>query len=120
MLQHNAPKSDAPRRAHIAHAALISLHAFCCGMPALAMLAAAVSGAASSAALLSDSFGYLHEFLHAHELWILVVSAALVVTGGALELNARRGGHTHGFPWLFAFSVLCFVANVAIVVIHRG
>jgi hypothetical protein len=119
MLQHNTPPKDA-RRAHVAHAALISLHAFCCGMPALAMLAAAVSGTTSGIALLSDSFAQLHDFLHAHEVWILVVSAALVVTGGALELNARRTGHAHRFPWLFAFSALCFLANVAIVWAHRG
>ena len=120
MLQHNAPRQDAGRRAHIAHAALISLHAFCCGMPALAMLAAAVSGTTSGIALLSDSFEQLHEFLHAHELWILVISAALVVIGGAMELNARRSGHNHRFPWLFAFSVLCFLVNVGIILAHRG
>lgn len=84
------------------------------------MLAAAVSGATSGIALLSDSVGYLHDFLHAREVWILGVSAALVVTGGALELNARRAGHTHGFPWLFAFSAFCFLANVAIILAHRA
>lgn len=84
------------------------------------MLAAAVSGTTSGIALLSDSFEQLHEFLHAHELWILVISAALVVTGGAMELNARRSGHAHRFPWLFAFSVLCFLVNVGIILAHRG
>lgn len=103
----------------MAHATVMGLHAFCCGMPALAMLAAAVSGATSSAALLAGSFEQFHAFLHAHELWILVVSAALVVTGGALEAAARRR-HAHGFPWLFAFSVLCFAANVAIILLHRA
>lgn len=120
MLQHNAPRRDSGRPAHIAHAALISLHAFCCGMPALAMLAAAVSGTTSGIALLSDSFEQLHKFLHAHELWILVISAALVVIGGTMELNARRHGHNHRLPWLFAFSVLCFLVNVAIILVHRG
>jgi len=119
MLQHNAQKSQPARRAHIAHTALIGLHAFCCGMPALAMLAAAVSGTTTGVALLSDSFEELHTFLHAHEVWILIVSAALVVSGGALELRARRGGHLH-FPWLFAFSGLCFLANAAIILAHRG
>lgn len=84
------------------------------------MLAAAVSGATSGIALLSDKVKFFHDFLHAHELWILVVSAALVVTGGLLEASARRGAHRHGFPWLFAFSVLCFLANVAIIVAHRA
>lgn len=118
MLQRNAPAYGG-QRAHIAHAALMGLHAVCCGMPALAMAAAALSGAASGFVLLSDSFEQFHAFMHAHEVWILALSATLVGIGGALELNARRGGHAHGFPWLFAFSALCFAANVAIVLLHR-
>lgn len=96
----------------------MGLHALCCGLPALAMLAAAVSGATSGIALLAGSFEEIHHFLHQHELWILVASASLVVTGGALEVASRRT-HRHGFPWLFAFSVLCFLANVAIIAAHR-
>ena len=118
MLQHNNPGHT--RRAHLAHAAVVGLHALCCGLPALVMLAAALSGAASSIVLLSDSVQYLHDFMHAYEAWVLGVSAALVVGGGWLELNQRRGGgHKHGFPWLFALSVGCFVLNVAIIVAHR-
>lgn len=117
MLQRNAPQG---RHAHIAHAALIGLHAICCGLPALAMLAAAASGAASSLALLSGSVGIFHDFLHAHEVWIVALSAALVAIGGALELNARRGANRHGFPWLFAFSAFCFALNLGIVLIHRA
>jgi hypothetical protein len=117
MLQHNS--AQAGRRAHLAHAAVMGLHAFCCGLPALAMLAAAVSGATSGVALLADSFAEIHDFLHRHETWILVLSAALVVTGGWLEAASRRL-HRHGFPWLFAFSVLCFLTNVAIIVAHRA
>lgn len=83
------------------------------------MLAAAVSGATSGIALAAGFVEEIHHFLHAHEVWILVASAALVVTGGWLEASARRT-HRHGFPWLFAFSVLCFVANVAIIVAHRA
>lgn len=97
----------------------MGLHAICCGLPALAMLAAAVSGATSSVALLAGSFEEIHHFLHQHELWILLISAGLVVTGGVLEANSRKH-HRHGFPWLFAFSVLCFVANVTIIVLHRA
>jgi hypothetical protein len=117
MLQHNTAK--ARRGAHLAHAAVMGLHAFCCGLPALAMFAAAVSSLTSVSALLSDSIAETHSFLHAHEVWILAVSAALVVVGGALEAAARRN-HAQGFPWLFAFSVLCFLGNVAIIVAHRG
>lgn len=117
MLQHNSAKAG--RRAHLAHATVMSLHALCCGLPALALAAAAVSGATSGIALASQSVAVVHEFLHQHELWILVVSAALVVSGGWLEASARRH-QSRGFPWLFAFSVLCFVANVAIIVGHRA
>ncbi|ANP47308.1 hypothetical protein ATE48_15980 [Candidatus Viadribacter manganicus] len=116
-LQHNS--TEAPRRAHLAHAAVMSLHAICCGLPALAMLAAAVSGATSGIALLAGSVQEIHHFLHKHELWILLISAALVVTGGVLEANSRKH-HSHGFPWLFAFSVLCFIANVTIILLHRS
>jgi hypothetical protein len=117
MLQHN--NLQAGRRAHFAHATVVGLHALCCGLPALAMLAAAVSGVASSAALVPDSVAVLHDLLHRQELWILGLSAALVVIGGWLEASARRN-HRHGFPWLFAFSVLCFVANAAIILAHRA
>lgn len=112
MLQRNI----SARRAHLAHAAVVGLHAICCGLPALAMAAALVTGATSGVALLSDYFSAFHSVLHTHELEILVLSAALVATGGVLE--ARRL-HRHGFPWLFAVSVLCFLANVAIVLGHR-
>lgn len=118
MLQHNS--AEAPRRAHIAHAVVVGLHTLCCGLPALALLAAALSGATSGITLLADFIEPLHHFLHQHEVWILVVSAGLVVTGAVLELVSRRRPHNHGFPWLFSVSVLCFLANVAIVVAHRA
>ncbi|HYD88230.1 MAG TPA: hypothetical protein VEA80_12185 [Vitreimonas sp.] len=104
----------------MAHAAVVGLHALCCGLPALAMLAAAISGATSGIAALAGIVEPLHAFLHTHEVWILVVSALLVVAGGALEALARRGAHTHGFPWLFAISVACFLVNVAIIAVHRA
>jgi hypothetical protein len=121
MLQHNVAHRHraAGKKAHIAHAAVMGLHAVCCGMPALAMLAAAVSGATSGVALLSETTEEFHSFLHAHELWILAASAALVVTGAWLEAAARRV-EQRGFPWLFGFSVLCFLANAAIIFAHRG
>jgi hypothetical protein len=118
MLQRNTP--SAPRRAHLAHAAVVGLHTICCGLPALALLAAGLSGAASGVALFSGAVGVLHDLLHAHELWILGISTALVTLGAWLELNARRAHPGHGFPWLFAFSVLCFAINVGVILAHRA
>ena len=115
MLQRNNP-----RRAHIAHAAVVGMHAICCGLPALAMLAAAVSGAASVGALLPDSFEQFHRLLHGYELWIVGLSAALVTLGAWLEVSARRNHPGQGFPWLFAFSVLCFLLNVGVILAHRA
>lgn len=116
MLQRNARA----RRAHVAHAAVVGMHALCCGLPALAMLAAALSGATSGIALLADSLQFFHRLLHGYELWILALSAALVTLGAWLEVSSRRNRHTHGFPWLFAFSVLCFLVNVGVVLAHRA
>ena len=98
---------------------MVSLHALCCGLPALALIAAAASGAAAGSVLLPDIFVQFHEFMHGQEIWILVISAALVGVGGYLEWAARRT-HRHGFPWLFALSAACFVANVAIIAVHRA
>lgn len=120
MLQHNTTRSaQIGKRAHIAHAAMMSLHAFCCGMPLLAMLAVAVSGAASGAAVFARSAAHFHALLHTHEIWILVSSAALVSVGGALELSASRQQPGRGFPIMFAVSVGCFLLNVGIIVAHR-
>jgi len=116
MLQRNGVQAG--KKAHLAHAAVVGLHAFCCGLPALAMLAAAASGAASGVVLLSDFIKPFHALLHAHEIWILIASAILVTVGGALEAWARRGAHRHGFPWLFAVSAVCFLANAAIIAAH--
>lgn len=84
------------------------------------MVVAALSGAVSGVALLTDSFVVFHEFMHQHELWILALSAGLVVVGGWLEFDARRHAHNHGFPWLFVISGLCFFINLAIIAIHRA
>lgn len=118
MLQHNGVAAG--RRAHLAHAAVVSLHAFCCGLPALALLAAAASGAATSVVLLSDFVTPFHAFLHQHEIWLLALSALLVVLGGALEIRGRVRPHRLGFPWLFALSAACFVLNFAIIFSHRA
>jgi hypothetical protein len=82
------------------------------------MLTAAASSAAS-ATYLFENVTQIHGFVHAHEIWVLGLSAAFVAVGGALEAAARRR-RPMGFPWLFAFSVACFLANVAIVLFHRG
>jgi hypothetical protein len=118
MLQRNAAK--APRRAHLAHAAVVGMHALCCGLPALAMLAAALSGTASAAALLPDSFVQFHRLLHGYELWILGLSAALVALGAWMEAGSRRSHPAQGFPWLFAFSVLCFLVNAGVIFAHNA
>jgi hypothetical protein len=115
MLQRNKP-----HHAHIAHAAVVGMHAICCGLPALAMLAAALSGAASVGALLPDSFEQFHRLLHGYELWIVGLSAALVTLGAWLEVSARRDHPRQSFPLLFAFSVLCFLLNVAVILAHRA
>ena len=117
MLQRNTAPAQ---RAHMTHAAVVALHTVCCGFPVLAMAAAALSGATSGVALFSGFVADAHHFLHAHELWILGLSGALVGIGGWFELHARRAGHTHGIPWLFLFSAACLVANAALMLAHRG
>lgn len=119
MLQHNIA-ARAGRRAHIAHGAVLTLHALCCGLPILALLAASLSGAASGAALFVGGAAELHALMHVYEAWILGGSAALVTLGGALELAARRQAPRRAFPWLFVFSAACFALNAAIVLVHRG
>lgn len=116
MLQRNANA----QHAHIAHAAVVGMHALCCGLPIAAMLAAGLTGAASASALLPDSFEVFHHLLHNYEPLIVLISAVLVAVGGWMEVSARRNGHAHGFPWLFALSVVCFLANVGVVLAHRA
>jgi hypothetical protein len=122
MLQHNATAHaphDVRRHAHITHAAVVGFHALCCGVPALAMLLTASWGAASGLTALSLWIQPIHDFLHGQEPIILAISGFLVLAGGALELHARRSNKVHGFAWFFAFSLCCFVANVAVIIAHR-
>lgn len=112
MLQRNTAKS-----AHLAHAAVLSLHSICCGLPALAVTLAALG---VSGVNLGGSMTGLHTLLHSHELWILALSAGLVTIGGIMELVSRRTHAHRSIPWLFVMSVCCFTANVAIIVVHRG
>lgn len=112
MLQHNRHGD----RAHIAHAALIGMHAFCCGIPAVAMTLAATTGAAATGATaFSATTGRLHDVVHTYEVWIVAASAILVALGGLMEWRARRAG----FPWLFAASLACFALNLVIILSHR-
>jgi hypothetical protein len=110
MLQRNTAKS-----AHLAHAAVLSLHSICCGLPALAVTLAALG---VSGVNLGSGLAGLHTLIHGHELWILALSAALVTVGGVMEIRLRRHPH-NGVPWLFVMSACCLVANVAIVAVHR-
>ncbi len=114
MLQHNT----AAQRAHLAHAAVVALHAVCCGLPLAAMLLVGMSGALSAGVLLPDSFGIFHQWLHGYEIWVVALSVVLVAFGAWLEVDARRGGHVQGFPWLFTFSTLCLVMNLGVVLAH--
>ncbi len=120
MLQHNSSEAAADgaahghaRRAHIAHAAVVAIHALCCGAPIVLLL---VASAATSAA--GGFVTQTHAFLHGHELWLIALSAALILGGAWAEWRARQSGHKR-FPVLFALSLACLLANVAIVAVHR-
>ena len=125
MLQHNtsilgAKALRAGKKAHVAHAAVISMHALCCGMPILAVMLAALSGAAAGTSLLVVVSRQVHNALHAHEFWILGVSATLVTLGAVFEVLAVRAGLRRRFSPLFAVSCACFVFNLAIIALHRS
>lgn len=122
MLQHNSEQNlaRAGQHAHVAHAAMISLHTLCCGLPVLAMAAATLSGAAAGATAFESFAGDLHGLLHEHEEWILGLSAGLVGLGGLFEWGARRQGLKRGFPVMFAVSVGCFLFNLTLIAVHRG
>ena len=111
MLQRNTAKS-----AHLAHAAVLSLHSLCCGLPALAVTLAALG---VSGVNLGGTLSGLHTLIHGHELWILALSATLVVIGAVMELSLRRSHQHKGIPWLFVMSACCLLANIAIIAVHR-
>lgn len=118
MLQDNTAEAHG-RRAHLAHAAVVSLHALCCGLPALALMLTAATGATAGFTLFAEYTAEAHAILHAHEIWILALSAVLVTAGGVLELMVRRDGSHKGVPWLYFVSVGCFVVNLSIILAHR-
>lgn len=78
----------------------------------------ALFGTASAATVAGAWFAPAHAALHAHEAWILGVSAVLVVAGALLEWLSRRASARSGAPWLFGLSVAAFFVNFAIVASH--
>lgn len=114
MLQHNTKG-----KAHIAHAGVVALHTLCCGLPAVSLALAALSGVTSGLTVFSASAQRVHTLLHAHEFWILLVSGALVSVGAFLELRAFSVGPGR-VSILFLVSVACFFLNVAVILAHRG
>jgi hypothetical protein len=121
MLQHNicvdriAPRRDAGR-AHLVHAAVVGGHLLCCGAPIAMALLTMGLGVSMGIAAVAQWFGAAHVFLHAHEIWMLGLSAGLVLVGGALEARAHRGRRISA---LFAVSLLCFTLNAGLVWGHR-
>lgn len=114
MLQHNtAASARSARQAHWAHAAVVAIHALCCGAPIVLLLVASAAATAAGGFILKA-----HAFLHGHELWLISLSALLILIGGYAEWRAHRGG-LRRFPALFALSCACLIANVAIVALHR-
>lgn len=111
MLQHNAVQSA--KRAHLAHTAVVGLHALCCGAPIVLLLVASLAATAAGGLI-----NRTHAFLHAHELWLLGLSAGLIAVGGYAEWRAFAGG-VRRFPALFLLSCACLLANIAIVGAHR-
>ncbi|MET0182877.1 MAG: hypothetical protein ABW199_08340 [Caulobacterales bacterium] len=105
---------DHARHAHLAHAAVVGMHAICCGAPIALLIFTSAAATAAGGAITA-----LHAFLHGHELWLIGISAALVSIGGYAEWRVFRAG-ARRFPWLFALSCACFVANVAILWVHRA
>jgi uncharacterized membrane protein len=59
----------------------------------------------------------LHRWLHGYEIVILALSFTLVGVGGFLEWRQHR--FKRGVPVLYAVSVCCLCANVAIIAAHR-
>lgn len=109
--------NNEPRRpwtAHVAHAAVVTLHMFCCGLPALFAL---LGAATLSTAVAGGMLGEIHHFLHGYELAVLGLSALLVAVGGWMEWRHRKQ-HT-GWPVLFTVSVACLAINAVLIVSHR-
>ena len=114
-------KPAASATAHIAHAALISLHTLCCALPLVAVLATSIIGA--GAVGLARESSAIHALIHGHEGLILALSAMLVAVGAVLEWRlfqrSARAGLRRGAPWLFMISVVCLTFNLVFTLAHR-
>jgi hypothetical protein len=116
---HAACSGSTAQRAHVAHALVLGLHTVCCGAPVLATLLASGAVGLAGFALIETRVHALHDLLHHYEVWILAVSAALVVVGGVAEWSVRRRGAAKGFPIFFAVSAACFALNAGLTASHR-
>ena len=101
-------------RTHWAHVGVVAIHVLCCALP----IALSVLGLAVTAALLPGVLAW-HGALHERELWLLAVSAALVVVGAFSEWRFARANRTRRISMLFAASLACFALNGALVAGHR-
>ncbi|MGE3302624.1 MAG: hypothetical protein AB7M12_05870 [Hyphomonadaceae bacterium] len=113
MLQYNSSRAAKTRAPHLAHAAVVGIHALCCGAPAaLALMGAALGAAVGGGVILK-----MHAWLHGYEPAVLALSFFLVVLGGIGEWRRRKS--RRGFPALYALSLACLAVNVAVVAGHR-
>jgi hypothetical protein len=115
--QKRAGTRSAANGAHAAHAAVVGSHVVCCGAPAALLLLASGAGASIGLSAVQRFFLEAHAYLHAQELWVLILSAMFVSVGGWLEWRAHRGRRLSLF---FAASVLCLALNAGVIFNHRG
>ena len=112
MLQHNADRGA--HQTHWLHAAVVGMHTLCCGIPAFLAITGAAMGMLTWA---SGPVTAVHHWLHGYEPEILGLSVTLVTIGGFLEWRKHR--FKKGIPALYALSICCLIANIAIIAVHR-
>ncbi len=104
-------------------------HIFCCGLPVLANLLLFLFNAGTVGAHF-PGFEKFHTWIHAHEIWILLFSFAMLVIGiGSIMWNKHRScshtcehGHRNHFDiYLLIFAVTAFGLNALIFLFeHMG
>lgn len=99
------------KTSHLAHAAMVSLHSLCCGLPILATLASSVLGAGLLG--LQRGATLAHEQIHRVELALVVLSAAFVLLGAALEWRAHQRRRQAGEPGRVSLFFLASVGFLA-------